>query len=54
MEITPDPINGTTFAYARFSQGLGRGGGGGGGGGGQLIGFKIIGAQAQDASPKRD
>ena len=42
MGITPDPRNGTALAYARFSQRLG----------GQLIGFEIMGAQAQSTSPK--
>ena len=37
-----------THHYARLVKDLG------GGGGGQLMGFKIIGVQAQDVSPKRD
>ena len=37
MGITPDPRSDTALAYARFSQ--------------TLMGFEIIGAQAQDAGP---
>ena len=48
MGITPDPRSDTALAYARLVKGWG---GGGGGGGGQLMGFEIIGAQTQDASP---
>ena len=50
MDITPDPRSDTALAYAPLVKGWG--GGGGGGEGGQLMGFEIIGAQAQDASPK--
>ena len=41
MGITSDPRNDTALAYPRFSQRLG----------GQLIGFKIMGAQAKNTSP---
>ena len=50
MNIMPDPRSDTDIAYARLVKGWG----GGGGGGGATDGFEIIGAQAQDASLKRD
>ena len=42
-------VTDTALAYARLVKGLG--GGGGGGGGGELMGFEIMGSQAQDTSP---
>ena len=44
--ITPDPRSDTALAYALLVKGWG------GGGGGQLMGFEIIGAQAQDVNPR--